>query len=336
MAADAVSDIFNVREADPGLMTSGQPTEAQLESVARSGVQVVINLAPHDGPRALANEAGCVAALGMDYVHIPVPFSAPADAHLAAFFEAMDASRTRHTLVHCAANKRVTAFLGLYRVLRLGWNPDEAFALMRTVWEPDAVWSRFIAAAMEKRSARAEAVMSTANTPTAIFLERSRYFLGTEYLTKLRMAVAAIPADRIWWRPDEQSNSVGNLLLHLNGNIRQWIVSGVGRTDGSRDRAGEFGARSGPPAAVLLADLERTLADVDRVLASLTPENLLERRSIQGREITVLEAIYHVVEHFSLHLGQIILLAKLHAPGAIAFYEDAGGLARPVWMDRIR
>ena len=95
MAADAVSDIFNVREADASLLTSGQPTEAQLESVARAGVKVVINLAPHDGPRALADEANSVGALGMDYVHIPVPFSAPAEAHLAAFFEAMDANRAR-------------------------------------------------------------------------------------------------------------------------------------------------------------------------------------------------------------------------------------------------
>ena len=129
---------------------------------------------------------------------------------------------------------------------------------------------------------------------------------------------------------------MGNLLLHLNGNVRQWIVRGVGRSDGSRDRAGEFGARSGRAASVLMAELERTLGEVDRILASLTPENLLEPRSIQGRELTVLEAIYHVVEHFSLHLGQIILLAKLHAPGAIAFYADAGGLAQPVWMDLIR
>ena len=154
MAADAVSDIYNIREVDVLLLTSGQPTEAQLESVARAGVKVVINLAPHDGPRALADEADSVAALGMDYVHIPVPFSAPAEAHLTAFFEAMDANRTRSALVHCAANKRVTAFLGLYRVIRLGWAPDEAFALMRTVWEPDAVWSRFIAAALETESQR--------------------------------------------------------------------------------------------------------------------------------------------------------------------------------------
>ena len=129
---------------------------------------------------------------------------------------------------------------------------------------------------------------------------------------------------------------MGNLLLHLNGNVRQWIVCGVGGAESSRDRAAEFGARSGPPAAELLAELERTLGDVDRVLVALTPENLLELRSIQGRELSVLEAIYHVVEHFSLHLGQIILLAKLHTPGAIEFYEDAGGLARPVWMDSLR
>jgi protein tyrosine phosphatase (PTP) superfamily phosphohydrolase (DUF442 family)/uncharacterized damage-inducible protein DinB len=335
MAASDLSDMFNVREADATILTSGQPTEAQLESVARSGVQVVVNLAPHDGPRALADEAGCAAALGMDYVHIPVPFSAPSHADLIAFFDAMDANRTRRMLVHCAANKRVTAFLGLYRVIRLGWTADDAFALMRTVWEPDAVWSRFIAAAMGAHFAGGQPVMST-STPASVFLERSRYFLGTEYLTKLRRAIEALPADKTWWRADEQSNSVGNLLLHLNGNVRQWIVRGVGRSDGSRDRAGEFSARNGPLAAPLMADLERTLGEVDGILASLTPDNLLESRSIQGRDLTVLEAIYHVVEHFSFHLGQIVLLVKLHAPGAIAFYEDAGGLARPVWHDAIR
>jgi uncharacterized damage-inducible protein DinB len=170
----------------------------------------------------------------------------------------------------------------------------------------------------------------------ALFLERSRYFLGTEYLTKLRSAVDALPADALWWRPNEPSNSVGNLLLHLTGNIRQWIVRGVGGAPGSRDRAAEFAARTGPPAPVLMADLESALAEVDRILSALTPAELLERRTIQGREVTVLEAIYHVVEHFALHLGQIVLVAKLHAPGAIKFYEDAGGLARPIWENKVR
>jgi uncharacterized damage-inducible protein DinB len=165
------------------------------------------------------------------------------------------------------------------------------------------------------------------------FIDRSRFYLQTEYRIKLRAAVEALPADAVWWRPNEQSNSVGNLLAHLAGNVRQWIVSGVGGAPNARDRAAEFDARSGPAAAELLASLERTLEEADAVIAKLSAADLATARSIQGRDITVFDAIYHVVEHFSLHLGQIILITKLHAPGAIHFYEDAGGLARPVWKE---
>jgi uncharacterized protein (TIGR01244 family) len=149
--APSFSDIYNFREVDATLSTSGQPTEAQLASVAHGGVQVIINLALQNSPSALKDEAAAVAASGMDYIHIPVEFSAPTEADLLAFFAAMDASRDRKVLVHCAANKRVTAFLGLYRVLRDGWSHDDAFALMHSVWEPDATWARFIAAMLETR-----------------------------------------------------------------------------------------------------------------------------------------------------------------------------------------
>jgi uncharacterized damage-inducible protein DinB len=171
----------------------------------------------------------------------------------------------------------------------------------------------------------------TSTDLSAQFIARSRHFLRTEYPTKLRAAVKALPADALWWRANSTSNSVGNLLLHLNGNVRQWIVGGVGGSTVTRDRAGEFAAQSGATADALLADLDRALDEVDAVLARLTAEDLTSSRTIQGRELTVLEAIYHVVEHFSLHLGQIILVAKLHAPGAVKFYEDAGGLAKPLW-----
>ena len=168
------------------------------------------------------------------------------------------------------------------------------------------------------------------------FVERARYFLGTEYRTQLRLAVEALPADGLWWRANEQSNSVGNLLLHLNGNVRQWILGSVGGQPDGRHRAAEFAARTGPPAAALLADLDRTLDEVDRVLAALTDADLLQPRTIQGRDVTVLGAIFHVVEHFSQHLGQIILITKLRAPGAINFHEDASGLATPLWEEKIR
>ena len=163
------------------------------------------------------------------------------------------------------------------------------------------------------------------------FIARARDYLGVEYRTKLRLAVEAMPADALWWRPKEQSNSVGNLLMHLAGNIRQWIVGGVDGAPNTRDRAGEFAARAGAPAADLLATLDRVLDEVDDVLARLTADTLLQDRYIQGRDVKVVDAVIHVVEHFSYHLGQIVLISKMHAPGGVQFYEDAGGLARPLW-----
>ena len=168
----------------------------------------------------------------------------------------------------------------------------------------------------------------------SLFLAASRHYLSLEYPAKLRRAVQALPADRLWMRPNEESNSVGNLLLHLTGNIRQWIVAGVGNEPFTRHRDAEFAARGGASAEELLAELERTLADVDRVLARLTADRLEERCAIQGRDLTVLDAILHVVEHFSYHLGQIVLVTKAFAPEGVKFYEDAGGLARPIWNDR--
>jgi uncharacterized damage-inducible protein DinB len=164
------------------------------------------------------------------------------------------------------------------------------------------------------------------------FLERSRHYLATEYRVKLRAAVESLPDDALWWRANEESNSVGNLLLHLAGNVRQWIVSGVGGAPDRRHRADEFSARGGADAATLLAALDVVLDEADAVLARLTPADLSAARMIQGRDVTVFDAVYHVVEHFSGHVGQIVLVAKLHTPGAIQFYEDAGGLARPVWQ----
>jgi uncharacterized damage-inducible protein DinB len=178
--------------------------------------------------------------------------------------------------------------------------------------------------------------MDSSSDLGSLFLERSRDLLATEYRTKLRCAVEALRPDLLWWRPNESSNSVGNLLLHLNGNVRQWIVSGVGGAPDVRNRASEFAARHGPGPAQLLLELDRTLADVDQILGGLTTTSLLERRVIQERDVTVFEAILRVVEHFSHHLGQIILVAKLHAPEAIHFYDDAGGLARPLWKNLVR
>jgi uncharacterized damage-inducible protein DinB len=166
----------------------------------------------------------------------------------------------------------------------------------------------------------------------ASFLSRSRYYLITEYPAKIRAAVHSLPADKLWWRPNEQSNSVGNLLLHLSGNVRQWILSGVAGQPDIRKRNLEFAARGGTPAAAMLDALEATLREVDVVLRGLLPSELLTRRTIQGRETTVFEAVYHVVEHFSTHTGQIVWIAKMVTAGALQFYDDGDGLAKPIFL----
>ncbi len=165
------------------------------------------------------------------------------------------------------------------------------------------------------------------------FLERSRYYLGLEYPGKIRIALSAMPADRMWQRANPQSNSPGNLVLHLAGNVRQWIVSGVGGAPDVRERDAEFAATDGATRSVLLAHLELACADAVAVLHRLDAAALEETRMIQGRRTTVFAAIYHVVEHFSGHAGQLILLAKAAAPaGSIRFYDDTDGLARPLFL----
>lgn len=145
MSESPLLEIVNVRIVDERLGTSGQPTEAQLADIAAAGYAVVINLALHDDPQySLKDERGTVESLGLEYVHIPVVFSAPKDEEVARFFDAMDAHRDQKLWVHCAANYRVSAFLGLYRVLRLGWDRDKAFEQLKSFWEPNEVWRALI------------------------------------------------------------------------------------------------------------------------------------------------------------------------------------------------
>jgi len=151
VVANPIAEIYNFREASPDLATSGQPQEDQLAAIAAAGYEVVINLALHDDPRySLKDEAASVAKLGLKYIHIPVAFGNPTESDLVSFFDAMMSNRHCRVWVHCAANKRVTAFLGLYLCMREGWAPEPAFALQRDIWQPDEIWSRFIAAQLAK------------------------------------------------------------------------------------------------------------------------------------------------------------------------------------------
>jgi protein tyrosine phosphatase (PTP) superfamily phosphohydrolase (DUF442 family) len=141
-----LQDIYHFLPLGNKLFTSGMPTAEQLADAARSGVQVVINLAMPDSERALPDESAMVESLGMRYIAIPVQWDHPTRSDLDDFMDAMDTNMEATLLVHCQANYRVTGFMTLYRVLRLGWEPDEAFKDLRRIWNPDdyPVWKKFI------------------------------------------------------------------------------------------------------------------------------------------------------------------------------------------------
>lgn len=149
MNDDVLTAIRNFRRVDERIATAGQPSEAQLGEIAAAGFRCVINLALPTSTDALPDERARVTALGLEYVHIPVDFAAPAAADYARFAAAMDARREQPVFVHCAANYRVSAFMAIYRVKTLGWNYGDALAEVRTIWEPDAVWSRFLDAQLK-------------------------------------------------------------------------------------------------------------------------------------------------------------------------------------------
>ncbi|MDE2731296.1 MAG: DUF1572 family protein [Bacteroidota bacterium] len=168
--------------------------------------------------------------------------------------------------------------------------------------------------------------------PTA-FIGQSRKHLLRDYWPKICRCIETLEDGDLWWRPNAASNSPGNLLLHLAGNVRQWIIAGVGQGPDIRQRRTEFEAQSGLQSHQLLGRLHETLMEADAVLAALSPADLMAPRTIQGIEVTVLEAVYHVVEHFSTHVGQLIYITKLRTGRDLRFYAmNADGTVRRGWL----
>ena len=164
------------------------------------------------------------------------------------------------------------------------------------------------------------------------FIAQSQHHLAEDFLPKIERCLGLLKDEQIWWRANEQSNSIGNLLLHLRGNVRQWIVCGLGEAPDSRDRDSEFAQRGEVPRAELFDKLKRTVDEAVAVLGSLDPNELLEKHRIQGLEVSALEAVLHVVEHFSMHAGQIILLTKVLAKNDLAFYDFSTGKPLHKWQ----
>ena len=147
------------------------------------------------------------------------------------------------------------------------------------------------------------------------FIAESRRFLTSDYLPKIERCLEVLNDEDVWWRANDGSNSIGNLLLHLDGSTRAWIVGVAGGSPSPRNRQQEFDERERIPRAELMSRLRETVAEADGVLARLDVGVLLERRQARDEEVSVLWAVYHAIEHFSMHTGQIIMLAKMRSGG---------------------
>lgn len=145
-----------------------------------------------------------------------------------------------------------------------------------------------------------------------------------EYLGKIEAAVAPLSETQLWWRPNEASNSVANLLAHLHGNLSQWVLDGLGGQSFERHRSEEFAARGGETKLELLSRLRETVGRCRTAIAGLPDAELARVRKIQNYELDGYSALFHTVEHMSYHTGQIVLLAKqLEVP--LDFYPQHQG-----------
>jgi len=141
---------------------------------------------------------------------------------------------------------------------------------------------------------------------------------------RIDACLAKLTPEQIWARGSENENAVGNLVLHLCGNVRQWIVAGVGGAPDNRERDAEFAARDGVSATELSAKLTSTVEEAAAVIERVTDARLAERLLVQKYDVSVMEAIYHVVEHFSGHTGQIIFATKMLTSEDLGFYRHLG------------
>jgi uncharacterized damage-inducible protein DinB len=145
---------------------------------------------------------------------------------------------------------------------------------------------------------------------------------------RIQDCLGRLTPEQIWTRNSANENAVGNLVLHLSGNVRQWIGSGVAGLADHRERDAEFDARGGKEPAELSELLNTRVAEVTAIIRAVPAARLTERITPQGHDVTVLEAIAHVVEHFAMHTGQVIFLTKMLTGQDLVYYQHLRGSGR--------
>lgn len=153
--------------------------------------------------------------------------------------------------------------------------------------------------------------METNNEFGKQYIDWCRFRLMNQYWPRVERCVSALTEQEVWWRQHETNNSVGNLVLHLTGNLNQFVHAGIGGEVDTRDKDQEFSERQSIPKETLIHGLKEALAVADDILSRLDASRLLSQTNVQGRERRVFEVLAIVVEHFALHTGQIIFATKL-------------------------
>jgi hypothetical protein len=162
--------------------------------------------------------------------------------------------------------------------------------------------------------------MSSQDHDTAHELVRAAVHCLDQSFAKITHCAGQLSEDQIWWRPDPELNSVGNLLLHLAGNLRQWIIAGVGGSEDLRDRPAEFSAKGGRLKAELLSQLEETVDEARNVLLGAKAEEMLKERRIQGFTVSGWVAVLDSLTHFQGHTQEIIGLTRQRLGPAYQFH----------------
>jgi uncharacterized damage-inducible protein DinB len=145
--------------------------------------------------------------------------------------------------------------------------------------------------------------------------------LFDESMPRLKQCLSLLSQDEIWFRPNSETVSVGNLVLHLCGNVRQWIISGLGDAPDSRERSKEFSETGPIPTDDLFKRLDETMREVRMVLSKLDANTLLDKRTVQGFQELGISILVHVVEHFSYHVGQVAYFVKSRKAVDLKFYK---------------
>ena len=175
---------------------------------------------------------------------------------------------------------------------------------------------------------KVDSLAANATSVTAEFIEFSRWKLLEQYWPRMRECVESLTEQQVWWRPNEASNSVGNLMLHLNGNVTQWLLAPFDRREDTRNRPAEFAERQVIPKMQLIETLGDTLEQVGKVLPRVSESDLLRAYKIQGYTVSGLHAVYQVIEHFGLHYGQIVYITKLLRGEDLGFYRELQATGR--------